>query len=194
MFVTTSNSKVAVKAGEGPFPGRYEVLEGEESSGEEDVFLRKEEKMEKKDGHAWETVVSFYGAINRRDLEGALTFVADDCVYEDLIYSAPFRGKEAIRGHFKRVLDAIPDDLVFVIDDISKGDPNATGMIWHAEIEGRPFPFSRGCSFYRCSTSPLDSARKISFARDIPEPASKPGDLALAILRLASLIFRRIPK
>lgn len=40
-------------------------------------------------------VRAFYDAINRRDLESALRFIGDDCVYEDLIYPHPFTGREA---------------------------------------------------------------------------------------------------
>lgn len=46
-------------------------------------------------GDARAVVEAFYGAINRRDLESALTFISDDCVYEDLIYPQPFTGKQA---------------------------------------------------------------------------------------------------
>ena len=43
-----------------------------------------------------------------------------------------------------------PDDLQFVIEDITAGDHSAAGVAWHVECgDGVFFPFSRGCSFVR---------------------------------------------
>lgn len=43
-----------------------------------------------------------------------------------------------------------PDDLKFVIEDITSGDDFAAGVQWHVECgDGVQFPFSRGCSFIR---------------------------------------------
>jgi hypothetical protein len=57
------------------------------------------------------------------------------------------------------------------IDDITDGGEGAAvGLTWHVELDGVPFPFGRGASFVR-----LSRAGRIVFARDIPEPSSKPG-------------------
>lgn len=54
-----------------------------------------------------------------------------------------------------------PDDLKFVIDDVTAGDDYAAGVMWHVECgEGVNFPFSRGCSFIR-----LDASGKIVAVR-----------------------------
>lgn len=42
---------------------------------------------------ASEIVSSFYTAINSNDLASARDFIAQDCVYEDLIFSSPFVGR-----------------------------------------------------------------------------------------------------
>ena len=61
--------------------------------------------------------------------------------------------------------------------------PSGTGAsTWglDAEWKGRPFPFSRGCSFYRCQPDPRRPEQvQIVYGRDCVEPATKPGELAL---------------
>jgi len=46
----------------------------------------------------------------------------------------------------------------------------------HVEVSGITTPFSRGCSFIR-----LDEEGKIVFARDVVEPAIKPGHSAMKV-------------
>lgn len=43
---------------------------------------------------AEEVVRSFYGGINARDLSSVEGLIADDCVYEDLIFPRPFVGRK----------------------------------------------------------------------------------------------------
>ncbi|CAI5517913.1 unnamed protein product [Closterium sp. Naga37s-1] len=50
-------------------------------------------------------------------------------------------------------------------------------IVSSSEVDGRPLPFSRGCSFIRCQ--PENGALRIVFVRDIPEPSFKPGSAAL---------------
>ncbi|KAL5843336.1 hypothetical protein ACOSQ4_009294 [Xanthoceras sorbifolium] len=92
---------------------------------------------------ATNVVRSFYEGINGRDLASVEELIAEKCVYEDLIFPRPFVCRQAILEFFKKFIDSISADLQFVIDDIS------IGVTWHLEWKGRPFPFSKGCSFYR---------------------------------------------
>lgn len=46
----------------------------------------------------------------------------------------------------------------------------------HVEVDGNEFPFSRGASFYE-----LNSEGQIVYARDLVEPAFKPGSSALLV-------------
>lgn len=82
---------------------------------------------------------------------------------------------QAILDFFKKFTESVSADHQFVIDDISNEDSSAVGVTWHlgmselvfvteevweasytmlsefvtcAEWRGRPFPFSKGCSFY----------------------------------------------
>ena len=45
---------------------------------------------------AKEIIESIYQAINNRDIEQAIQWVDDDCLYEDMNFSQPFQGKEAV--------------------------------------------------------------------------------------------------
>ncbi|MQL91754.1 hypothetical protein Taro_024360, partial [Colocasia esculenta] len=103
----------------------------------------------------------------------------------------------AIMDFFEKFTESISSDLQFIIDDISTEDSSAIGVSWHLEWRGRPFPYSKGCSFYRLEV--LDGKRQIvytiiefecshlstngkymhSYGRDCVEPAIKPGDMAL---------------
>jgi hypothetical protein len=58
---------------------------------------------------------AFYDAINARDLDAALACIDEECVYEDMIYAAPFEGKAAVAAHFRNVFAALPPDMAFVV-------------------------------------------------------------------------------
>ncbi|XP_066382822.1 uncharacterized protein [Miscanthus floridulus] len=102
---------------------------------------------------AADVVREFYDGVNRRDLAAVEPLIAEGCVYEDLVFPRPFVGRERIIGFFGEFMGTISPDLQFVIDDISTDDSAAVGVTWHLEWRGRPFPFSRGCSFYRLLAS-----------------------------------------
>ncbi|KAG0569810.1 hypothetical protein KC19_6G117900 [Ceratodon purpureus] len=126
---------------------------------------------------AAELVQEFYAAINRREIVQIGDLFAEDCVYEDLVFPKPFVGRKAIIEFFQKFMNSVGSELEFKVDDITTGDPNAAGVIWHLEWKGKPFPFSKGCSFYRCDV--FDGKRQIVYGRDAVEPATKPGDFTL---------------
>ncbi|XP_042031303.1 uncharacterized protein LOC121778087 isoform X2 [Salvia splendens] len=129
------------------------------------------------------TVRKFYDGINRRDLSSVEDLIALNCVYEDLIFSQPFTGR--------KFSDSISGDLQFAIDDISDQDTSAVGATWHLEWKGKPFPFSRGCSFYRLDV--INGQRQIVFGRDAVEPAIKPGETALVVIRGVTWLLQSFP-
>ncbi|KAH9322360.1 hypothetical protein KI387_016999, partial [Taxus chinensis] len=122
-------------------------------------------------------VREFYARINRHEVESVGDLIAENCVYEYLVFPQPFVGRKDILDFFKRFTDAVGTDLQFVIDDITSHDASAVGVTWHLEWRGKTFPFSKGCSFYRCEI--VNGNRKIIYGRDSVEPAAKPGDMAL---------------
>ncbi|KAM0882555.1 hypothetical protein ACQ4PT_032244 [Festuca glaucescens] len=103
---------------------------------------------------AADVVREFYEGVNRRDLAAVAPLIAEGCVYEDLVFPRPMVGRDRVVGFFGEFMGSVSPDLRFVIDDISGEDPTAVGVTWHLEWKGRPFPFSRGCSFYRCQPDP----------------------------------------
>ncbi|XP_071731377.1 uncharacterized protein [Rutidosis leptorrhynchoides] len=141
---------------------------------------------------ASDIVTRFYGGINSRDLSTVADLIAEDCVYEDLVFPQPFVGRKAILEFFESFTNSISQDLQFVIDDISGEDTSAVGVTWHLAWKGKPFPFSKGCSFYRLQV--VDGRRKIIYGRDIVEPAVKPGDFALVAIRGVTWLLQQFPQ
>ncbi|KAH7851009.1 hypothetical protein Vadar_005909 [Vaccinium darrowii] len=139
-----------------------------------------------------EVVRNFYGGINGRDLASVEELIAHNCVYEDLIFSRPFVGRKAILEFFQKFIDSISMDLQFVIDDISEEDTSALGVTWHLEWKGKPFPFSKGCSFYRLEL--VNGKRQIIYGRDSVEPAIKPGEVALVAIKGVTWLLQRFPQ
>ncbi|MGF1493939.1 MAG: nuclear transport factor 2 family protein [Microcoleaceae cyanobacterium] len=135
---------------------------------------------------AYSVIQSFYEAVNRRDIPAAIALVDDNCIYQDLNFSHPFQGKGGVQQLLEESCNNIPDDLKFVIDDITTGDSMAVGVLWHVELDGTPFPNSRGVSFCRLS----EETGKLIFARDIVEPPLKPGNISFFIIRLVTPLIR----
>ncbi|MCO5581835.1 hypothetical protein L7F22_035724 [Adiantum nelumboides] len=137
-------------------------------------------------------VEEFYACINRRDFDSVQDLIAEDCIYEDLVFPKPFAGRKAIIEFFEKFTAAVSSDLQFVIDDISREDPACVGVTWHLEWSGKPFPFSKGCSFYRLTLN--QGRQQIIYARDCVEPAVKPGDSVLVVIRAVAALLRKFPK
>lgn len=140
---------------------------------------------------ASDVVKNFYGGINLHDLSSVEGLIAQNCVYEDLIFPQPFVGRKAILEFFQKFIDYISTDLQFVIDAISEEDSTSVGVTWHLEWRGKTFPFSRGCSFYRLKV--VNGIRQITYARDCVEPAIKPGESALIIIRGVTWLLQWFP-
>ncbi|AEE35206.1 unnamed protein product [Arabidopsis thaliana] len=141
---------------------------------------------------ASEVVSSFYAAVNVHDLSSVTDLIAQDCVYEDLVFSSPFVGRKAILDFFGKFIESTSTDLQFVIDDISTEDSSAVGVSWHLEWKGKNFPFSKGCSFYRLEV--IDGKRQIVYGRDCVEPAIKPGETVLAAIKGVTWLLQKFPQ
>ncbi|XP_002980066.2 uncharacterized protein LOC9649607 [Selaginella moellendorffii] len=141
-------------------------------------------------GAAKDTVRQFYSAINHRQLEIAGDLIASDCVYEDLVFSKPFVGRKAIIELFETFTSSVGPEVSFVIDEISDGNLSV-GVTWHLDWRGNVFPFSKGCSFYRCED--VSGDYKIVYGRDIVEPAFKINSVALKAIGAVTWLFERFP-
>lgn len=140
---------------------------------------------------ASDVVRNFYDGINRHDLAAVEPLIAENCVYEDLVFPSPFVGRKSILEFFGKFIDSISTDLQFVIDAISEEDSSAVGVTWHLDWKGRPFPFSKGCSFYQLRV--VNGNRQIIYARDSVEPAIKPGESALIAIRGVTWLLQQFP-
>uniref|UniRef100_A0A2N9J2K1 SnoaL-like domain-containing protein n=1 Tax=Fagus sylvatica TaxID=28930 RepID=A0A2N9J2K1_FAGSY len=141
---------------------------------------------------AEEVVRKFYEGINGHDLASVGDLIANNCVYEDLIFASPFVGRKEIMQFFRKFIDSTARDLQFVIDDLSTEDSSAVGVTWHLEWKKRPFPFSKGCSFYRLEV--VNKKRQIVYGRDSVEPAIKPGEAALVAIRGVTWLLQQFPQ
>ncbi|GKU99627.1 hypothetical protein SLE2022_334000 [Rubroshorea leprosula] len=161
------------------------------SSGNQTTVVVPSQDVEETMESAADVVRSFYRGVNDHDLASVENLIAEKCVYEDLIFPAPFVGRKAILEFFKK-FDSISTELKFVIDDISSQDSSAVGVTWHLEWKGRSFPFSKGCSFYRLEV--IDGKRQIIYGRDAVEPAIKPGEAALVAIRGVTWLLQQFPQ
>ncbi|KAJ0026071.1 hypothetical protein Pint_07539 [Pistacia integerrima] len=152
---------------------------------------------ETSEGGAADVVRRFYEGINGRDLVSVEELIADNCVYEDLVFPQPFVGRKAILDFFKKFSDSISSDLQFVIDDISTEDSSAVGVTWHLGTVK--------CNIILISIpnngkeSNFPSAKDAAFigwryGRDIVEPAIKPGESALGIIRAVTWLLQQFPQ
>eukprot|EP00879_Flechtneria_rotunda_P020166 GHRR01021207.1.p1 GENE.GHRR01021207.1~~GHRR01021207.1.p1 ORF type:complete len:250 (+),score=70.72 GHRR01021207.1:159-908(+) len=147
-----------------------------------------ESKQEQQQLHGKDVVMQFYDAYNRRDLATIESLLADEVSYHDLVYEEPHEGKKGVLGWLKKVRKYAPDDLKFVIEDITDGDPLKVGVKWHVQCgHGIDFPFSRGCSFIT-----LNEQGKMLTVRDVVEPAFKPGDQTLMLLGGLTPLIRKL--
>jgi hypothetical protein len=119
----------------------------------------------------------------------ALEFFSDDVIYEDMIYSEPFRGKAQVTSFLINTKEKAPEDFVFVLDKCSDG-VKSCGFTWHIELKTRPDAgrFANGCSFYE-----LNDDGKICYVRDIPEPPLKIGSFGLVLANLAAKAIKSTP-
>ncbi|WIA22631.1 hypothetical protein OEZ86_009610 [Tetradesmus obliquus] len=135
-----------------------------------------------------DVVIAFYDAYNKRDLAAISNLIADDISYHDLVYDEPHEGREGVMSWLKKIRRYAPDDLKFVIEDITDGDATKVGVKWHVECgDGVFFPFSRGCSFIT-----LNSSCQIQTVRDVVEPSTKPGDSTLVLLGALTPLIRKL--
>lgn len=141
---------------------------------------------------ATEAALAYYTAYNEKRIDKVMELIAPNCYYEDLVYEDPFVGRGQIGAYFKKIGELVPPDIKFCVEDITDGDPKKCGVRWHVEIEDErgdavQFPFSRGCSFYE-----VNDQGQIVFARDIVEPAIKPGSAALSGISVVAPLVRKL--
>lgn len=154
-----------------------------------------------------DVVRAYYRAVNVKDIDTAMQYIADDVVYEDFTYPEPLIGSAAVNKFLRDICELVPDNLDYIMDDVTSGDEQKVGVVWyeeedtivlikhtlwrnntvrHVELEGTPFPNARGCSFYR-----INDKGQICYARDIVESPIKPGDAALKSIGVIAPLVQR---
>ncbi len=163
--------------------------------GKPDIHLQQQQQQQQgEEGgsppSAERVVTAMYEAINDRDAEAALSFIADDCVYEDLNFPEPKVGKAAVGELFRASCESIPRGMDFVVDEVTDGGAGAlsVGVAWHVEINGLPFPNTRGCSLYRID----EGSRKLVYARDVVESPLKPGEAAFGLMKVLVPLYLKL--
>jgi len=101
----------------------------------------------------------------------AVSFFAEDALYEDFNYEMSMSGKAEIGDFLEKFAEITA--LKFAAERFSDGD-RACCFTWSVEIAGvsSDAPNIRGISFYE-----LDDSGKIAYVRDIPESVMKPPPL-----------------
>eukprot|EP00438_Fugacium_kawagutii_P006716 Skav219128 [mRNA] locus=scaffold1574:541717:542328:+ [translate_table: standard] len=95
------------------------------------------------------------------DLSSWSTFLAEDCIYEDLYYQEPARGKEEVLKLVRQKL--LPSNSGLILESISDGN-RSCGFTWRIEEKGVGIG-QRGLCFLR-----LNSAGQVAYVRDLGEP------------------------
>ncbi|KAK9151442.1 hypothetical protein Syun_009751 [Stephania yunnanensis] len=106
------------------------------------------------DNHkALETVLKFYDAIKRRNLQELANVIGDECrCVSNLISSFhPFEGKKQVLELFSFLMKHMGPDIQFVVQPTLHEGMNI-GVTWKLEWEKNNIPLGKGFSFYTCHT------------------------------------------
>ncbi|XVE60168.1 hypothetical protein DITRI_Ditri05aG0106400 [Diplodiscus trichospermus] len=136
-------------------------------------------------------VLDFYSAINLRDTQKLNQLLSDDCVFQDLIFYIPFGGKQNIINFLQEVMEAMGENVHFVIDSWMEGERLTASVIWHLEWKAKEIPFTTGCNFFECQQ--VDEKLIISKITGVEELPVKPGELLLKLLKAVSGVCDGFP-
>ncbi|MBA0710753.1 hypothetical protein Golax_010021, partial [Gossypium laxum] len=136
-------------------------------------------------------VQEFYTAINVKNTHRLDQLLSNDCIFQDLIFYIPFGGKESIMNFRQNLMEAMGQNVHFVIDSWMEGDNLTASVIWHLEWKGKEIPHTRGCNFFECQQ--IDGKLIISKIIGVEEFAVKPGDWVLKLLKATIVVFDKFP-
>ena len=104
---------------------------------------------------------ALFDAWNRRDIDEQMTYVADDCVYNDFSFVRPHVGRAEVRALFDNVADRVPGLTFEVIELTGEHDVAA---YWEIFVDGSPTG-RKGLSYYR-----FDGDDRLVWALDAADP------------------------
>lgn len=129
-------------------------------------------------------VENFFDSWNRRDMDGAIKYFSEDCVYEDTSFANKFYGRNEVKKHLVKNAEAFPENTIIKIDKVSNDLANGNiGVQWHIEMNGIDLPSSRGCSMYSINNDGL-----IREGIDVLEPIPKVGGIALRVSKVLKTV------
>ncbi|WCJ26345.1 Nuclear transport factor 2 (NTF2) family protein [Euphorbia peplus] len=132
-----------------------------------------------------------YTCVNEKNLKEIKGYISDDSCFEDCSFVSPIQGKKEIMQFYQQLTTSMGQNVKFSIEHICENDEFTAGVDWHLEWKNRHIPFTRGCSFYECSTD--GNRLVIKKARVVIESPIKPGGLVLILLKNVTAIFDDFP-
>lgn len=125
-------------------------------------------------------VEEFINSWNRRDIDAAVEYFSENCVYEDTKFAKRLYGRAEIKKHLTINAESLPVSTVIKVDKVSNDLVTRNiGLQWHLEAPGIELPkATRGVSFYT-----IDEDGLIISGIDVLEPLIKTGFAALRIAK-----------
>ncbi|KAA0042733.1 putative Nuclear transport factor 2 family protein [Cucumis melo var. makuwa] len=132
----------------------------------------------------------FYKCINEKNLKEMSTYISEDCLIEDTLFSEKFKGKKAAMSFIEKLTESMGPDMKFRIREVYERPPFMARAIWHLEWRNMEIPLAYGCTFIDIK----DEERKtIQMVQIITELKLKAGHLLLAIMKLMTLLLAKHP-
>ncbi|XP_007019427.2 PREDICTED: uncharacterized protein LOC18592557 [Theobroma cacao] len=136
-------------------------------------------------------IQDFYSAINVKDTQKLDQLLSHDCVFQELIFYMPFNGKQNVINFLQGLMEAMGQNVHFVLDTLMEGEKLTASVTWHLEWKGKEIPFTNGCSLFECQQ--VDGKLIIRKITGVEEFPVKPGDLVLKLLKAVSSVFDSFP-
>lgn len=108
---------------------------------------------------------AFNDAVNRHDLDAVMSFMTDDCVFENT--NPPpdgkrYEGQEAVRGFWSKFFSANPDARFEAEEMIVVGDRCIVRWVYRKSKEGKPWHL-RGVDVFKVRGGKV--AEKLSYVK-----------------------------
>ena len=125
-------------------------------------------------------VEEFIASWNKRDIDSAVSYFSENCVYEDTKFAKRFYGRNEVKQHLLKNAESLPVSTVIIIDKLSNDlVTRNVGIQWHIDAPGLELPPAvRGASMYT-----LNEQGQIISGIDVLEPIVKAGWLSLRLAK-----------
>ncbi|KAH1096736.1 hypothetical protein J1N35_013657 [Gossypium stocksii] len=162
-------------------------------------------------------VQEFYTAINVKNTHKLDQLLSNDCIFQDLIFYIPFGGKESIMNFLQNLMEAMGQNVHFVIDSWTQGGTLTASVIWHLEWKGKEIYHIRQVAISLNVNRLMESLLSVSISTihvistlhyqfkkidnllirskitGVEEFSVKPGDWVLKLLKATIVAFDKFP-